>query len=107
MISNCPSETRSSYDPSYREVDTGNTVKNGEDVGIGKIAEAEIQAGGKQEDQAVQVEEIRSPSCRLMLRYGSNDGNVVLGVGGIEKGVEPAGPGRDVCAPVVEMSKQI
>ena len=30
-----------------------------------------------------------------MLRHGGDDGDVVLGVGGIEEGVETASPGGD------------
>ena len=31
-----------------------------------------------------------------MLRHGGNDGNVVLGVAGVQQGVEAPGPGRNL-----------
>ncbi len=44
----------------------------------------------------MQIEEERSPSCRLMLRHGGDDRNVFFGVRGIEKGIESSSPRRDV-----------
>lgn len=46
----------------------------------------------------MQVEEERGPRGRLVLGDGRDDGDVVLGVGGVKERVEPAGPGRNVCS---------
>lgn len=82
----------------YREVHAGHAIEDGEDVGVGQLAEAEVETGGEEEHEAVQVEEERGPRGRLVLGDGRDDGDVVLGVGGVKERVEPAGPGRNVCS---------
>jgi hypothetical protein len=44
----------------------------------------------------VEIEEEGGPGGRLMFRDGRNNGNVVLGVGGVEERVETTGPGGDI-----------
>lgn len=43
----------------------------------------------------MEIEEVGGPSSRLMLRNGGNDGDVVLGISGVEERVETTGPGSD------------
>ena len=44
----------------------------------------------------LEVKVERGPGGRLVLADGGDDGNVVLGIGRVEEGVEPAGPGGDL-----------
>ena len=49
----------------------------------------------KQEHEQLEVKVERGPRGGLMLRHRGNDGDVILGIGGIEQRVESAGPRRD------------
>ena len=42
-----------------------------------------------------------------MFRYGGDDGDVVLGVRGVQQGVETAGPGRDFLSQLRNYSQGI
>ena len=48
------------------------------------------------EDQQLQVKVVGGPGGGLVLRDRGDDGDVVLGVGGVEQRVEAARPGRDL-----------
>ena len=48
------------------------------------------------EDQQLEVKVERGPGSRLVLTDGGDDGDVVLGIGRIEKGVEPTRPRGDL-----------
>ena len=75
------------------EVHAGHTVQDDEDVGIGQSTEAVVETDGEHERQKLQIKVERRPGSRLMFRYGSDDRDVVLGVAGVEQGVETSGPG--------------
>ena len=47
----------------------------------------------------LQVKVEGTPGGGLMLRHRGDDGDVVLGVGRIQEGVETSSPGRDLCLP--------
>lgn len=61
-----------------------------------EILEAQVDTSGEEPDEEVQVEEKRGPGGRLVLRDGSNDGNVNLGIAGIPQRVETSAPGSNV-----------
>lgn len=48
------------------------------------------------EDQQLEVKVVRGPSRGLVLRDRGNDGYVVLGIGGVQQGVETTSPWRDL-----------
>ena len=50
----------------------------------------------KHEDQKLEVKVERGPCGGLMLTDRGNDGNVVLGIGRVEEGVEPTSPRGDL-----------
>ena len=54
-----------------------------------EILEAVVHAGGEEEGEDLQVEVEGRPRGRLVLGHRGDDGDVVLGVGGVEQGVEP------------------
>lgn len=66
---------------------------NGKAPAVGKIY---IKLTREEEHQDLQIKVERTPCGGLMLRDGGNDGDVILGIGGIQKGVETASPGRDL-----------
>ena len=74
------------------KVDAGDTVQHDKDVGIVELREAEVQSDREHEHQELQVKVERRPRGWLMLTNGGNDGDVVLGVRGIQEGVEAASP---------------
>lgn len=47
------------------KIDTGETVEHGEDLGVGWLCDAEVQAGGEQEGEKVEIEEKGRPACRI------------------------------------------
>ncbi len=49
----------------------------------------------KHEDQELEVKVEGRPCCGLMLTDGSNDWDIVLGIGGVQQGVESASPRRN------------
>ena len=51
---------------------------------------------GEHEDQQLQVKVVGGPGGGLVLRDGGDDGDVVLGVGGVQQRVEATRPGRDL-----------
>lgn len=57
---------------------------------------AECTLAWEHEDQQLEVKVVRGPGRGLVLRDGGDDGNVVLGIGGVQQGVETAGPWRDL-----------
>ena len=65
---------------------------------VPQLLEQEEQAGGEQEREAVQVEEVRAPCRRLVLGHGRNDRDVLLGVRRVPQRVEAACPRRDVAS---------
>lgn len=48
------------------------------------------------EDQQLEVKVVWGPGCGLMLRDRGNDRDVVLGIGGVQQGVETTSPWRDL-----------
>lgn len=60
---------------------------------IGELLEAEIDTNREEEDEHVEIEEEGWPGGRLMLRDGSDDGDVNLGVSCIPERVEATAPG--------------
>ena len=48
------------------------------------------------EDQQLQVKVVGGPGGGLVLRDRGDDGDVVLGVGGVQQGVEATRPWRDL-----------
>lgn len=48
------------------------------------------------EDQQLEVKVVWGPGRGLMLRDRGDDGNVVLGIGGVQQGVETTSPWRDL-----------
>ena len=81
---------------SYRKVDTGHAIHDDEDVRIGELGKAVVQADREHKHQHLQVEVEGGPGGRLMFRDRGDDRDVVLGIGGVQQGVEAAGPGRDL-----------
>ena len=79
----------------YSEVDAGDAIHDNEDVGVGQLGEAEVQPHRKHEDQKLQVEVEGGPGGGLVLRHRGDDGDVVLGIGRVQQGVETSSPGRD------------
>ena len=62
---------------------------------VGEPGEAVVEAGGEEESEDLQVEVEGRPRRGLVFGDGGDDGDVVLGVRGVEQGVEAAGPGGD------------
>ena len=52
----------------------------------------------EKEDKHLQIKVEGAPCCGLMLRHRGDDGDVVLGVAGIQEGVETAGPWGDLAS---------
>ena len=50
------------------------------------MVEAVVETHGDEDHQVLQVEEVGGPGGGLMLTYRGDDGDVLLGVGGVEKG---------------------
>ena len=80
----------------YRKVNTGDSIHDDEDISIGKLAEAIVQADGKHEHVELKVKVERTPSGRLMFWNWCDDGDVVLGIRWIQQGVETASPWGDL-----------
>lgn len=57
---------------------------------------AECTLAWEHEDQQLEVKVVRGPGRGLVLRDRGDDGNVVLGIGGVQQGVETTGPWRDL-----------
>ena len=74
---------------SYRKINRGDSVEDDEDVVVGEVLEAVVHSGGEEEGEDLQVEVEGGPRGRLVLRDGGDDRDVVLGVGGVQEGVEP------------------
>lgn len=53
-------------------------------VGTHSHKESQGFLTGKQEHQKLQIKVKGGPSCRLMLTDGGNDGDVILGIRGIQ-----------------------
>ena len=75
------------------KVNTENTIEYDEDVLISEVFEAVVEAHGEEEHHQLEVEVEGGPGGGLVLRHGGDDGDVVLGVRGVQQRVEPARPG--------------
>eukprot|EP00053_Salpingoeca_punica_P010929 m.97584 g.97584 ORF g.97584 m.97584 type:complete len:573 (+) comp15536_c0_seq2:800-2518(+) len=89
-------EDKHEADHDAGEVDAGDAVEDDEDVLVGEAAEAEVEADRHHHDHEVQVKVVRGPGRGLVLGDRGDDGDVVLGVGGVQHRVEAAGPGRNL-----------
>ena len=76
----------------YRKIDRGDSVEDNEYVVVGQPGEAVVHSGGEEHGQDLEVEKERRPGSGLVLGDRRDDGNVVLGVGRVQQGVEAAGP---------------
>ena len=78
-----------SANKSYRKINGCDAVEDDEDVVVGEVLEAVVHSGGEEEGEDLEVEVEGGPRGRLVLRHGGDDRDVVLGVGGVQEGVEP------------------
>ncbi len=77
------------------EVDAGHAVHDDEDVLLGQVLEAVVNADGEHCHEELQIEIERAPAGRLVFADWGNDWDVVLGVWGVQQRVESAGPWGD------------
>ena len=59
---------------------------------VAELTETEDYASGKEKDEELEVHEEGRPGGRLVFGYGSNNGDVLLGISGVPEGIEAAGP---------------
>lgn len=77
------------------EVAAKQGVNNDENMLIGQLLVAQINASGQEPDEHVEIEEEGGPCCGLMLRDRGDDGDVNLGVSRVPQGVESTTPGSN------------
>lgn len=86
-------DTHSNHDTG--EVCAEDRVDNDKDVLVAELAEAPEETSREQPDEHLEVEEVRGPGGRLVLRDGGDDGHVDLGVASVPERVETSSPGCD------------
>lgn len=78
-----------------REVPRDRAVENQEDVAVADLLEEEVDADGSQRHHDLEIEEEGGPCGGLMLRDRCDNGNVLRGVGGVQKREGTARPASD------------
>ena len=80
----------------YSKVDRSDTIHDDEDVGVCELGKAIVQSDWEEEHEQLQIKVEGGPGGGLMLRNRGDDGDVVLGVGGVKQGVETTSPGSNL-----------
>mmetsp|Transcript_1944 Transcript_1944/g.6985 ORF Transcript_1944/g.6985 Transcript_1944/m.6985 type:complete len:339 (-) Transcript_1944:665-1681(-) len=85
-------------DHNSRKVHRSDSIEDEEDVSVRQVLEAVVQACREEEHQRVEVEKERRPGGRLVLRHRSNDGNMLLGIRGVQQRIEAASEVAEVAS---------